>query len=619
MLDFSRGISGSRSEYGVYPAHVRVADNMIFRPRRAMSVRSGTRKASNTQYVNAHSIGVLKGVGTYTAFIVQSGTPGVVTDLASGTAQTIPAGLTNEWVSFAQLNSNLWAATFGGTMKPFFRGPSTGANTWLTSVLPVPGATLTLTPANTVGPPAGAMTNAVAPGQGYYYRLRWRHRDGSSKSSTPQRVAIVAPNNSVNLTTIPLGARSDYLGWTLERAIEVLTAGGSPQPGGWYVVATGTANAYLDTIADNELRNLADEGLHGEPPHVDGIVEYADRLWGWSGSTIYYSNLWLDAEDTGLCNWDAQNNLPIGRDTGDDIQFVIKDVDRLVVVKRYTTWVVDGGTPEEFRSYQIGDSGAGGPRAGFGYGGQVHFFGDRGYYRVTGTKCVPFGFEEVGHYFDKINPTSVSSAVMRSWRGQYMMLWCAADHPSNGDVIAYDIRFGLWTHFTNMPAVDAVEVIGSPFSGASMLVVGTDGYVYSIFDGAKDGRAANGSGGVDTPWMFETPFIDDGDPDVFKEYARIEHYLSASNGMTCAVVLKLEPQDQFSGTLEMVGSGALWGVPNWGAFVWAASGDTPIFGGLPEGYIAKRYALRLSGASGSPLTYNGFIVDFKRRLERRLS
>lgn len=619
MLDFSGGISGSRSEYGALPRHVRIADNLIFRPRRAMSVRSGSRRASDTQYANAHSIGALKSTGSYSAFVVQSGTPGVVTDLGTGTAQTIPPGLTSERVSFAQLNGNLWAAPRGGTMKPFFKGPSTGANTWLTSTLPVPGNTLTLTAANTVGPPAGALTSAAGPGQGYYYRLRWRHRDGSSKSSTQQRVAIVAPNNSVNITTIPLGSRSDYLGWTLERAIEVLSAGGVAQPGGWYVVATGTANNFLDTIADNELRQLADEGLHGEPPHIDGIVEYADRLWGWSGSAIYYSNLWLDAEDTGLCNWDAQNWLPIGKDTGDDIQFVVKDVDRLVVVKQFTTWVVDGGTPEEFRAYQIGDSGAGGPRAGFGYGGQVHFYGDRGYYRVSGTKCEPFGFEEMGHYFDKITPGSVETAVLRSWRGQFMLLWCSADHANNGDVIGYDLRFGNWTHFTGWNALDAVEVIGSPFSGASMLIVGTDGYVYSVFDGTLDGRAEDGTGGAGIEWMFETPFIDDGDPDVFKDYSRIEHYIAATADASLSMVLKIEPTAQYAGNLAVTGSGARWGDANWGAFNWAQPSDTPLFGGLPEGYIAKRYALRISGQSEAQFTYNGFVVDFRRRAERRLS
>ena len=90
MLDFSGGISGSRSEYGVHPRHVRVADNMIFRPRRAMSVRSGSRRASDTQYANAHRIGILKSSGGYSAFVVQSGTPGVITDLGTGAAQTIP-------------------------------------------------------------------------------------------------------------------------------------------------------------------------------------------------------------------------------------------------------------------------------------------------------------------------------------------------------------------------------------------------------------------------------------------------------------------------------------------------------------------------------------------------
>lgn len=616
MLDFSGGINGSRSEYGSRVRHVRYADNVIFRPRRGMSCRSGSRRITDTQFVNAHSAGVWKdSAGASKAFVAMSGAPGTIKDALANVAQTIPAGLTNELLTFDQLNGNLWAAPQGGAVVPFFYGPSTGANTFLTAKLPVPGA-MTLAAATTAGPPVGRLTALAV----YFYRLRWRHRDGSGKAGTPQQVTLVGANNSVNITVIPLGARADYLGWTLERAINVAPAGAPVKAGGYYRVASGTAANYLDIIGDDELRELSDDGIHGEPDHYDGIISHADRLWGWRGGVLYYSNARIDLEDTGLCNWDAQSNVPFGKDDGDPIKTVVRALDRLVVIKGNSTWVLEGGTPEEFRAYRIADVGAGGLRSAWSDGGNVYFYGDRGYYVAQGNEVKPFGWEQMGHYFDRVAANTTGTTVMRSWRGQFMLLWVTtALSGTNGETIVYDLRFGNWAHFTGWQALDAVETIGSSFSGASMIFVGSDGYLYSAFDGASDKRVAAGTGGVPIPWMFETPPIDDGDPDVFKDYGRQEHYLQSLSGTVALAVAFITDDETYAATIPVTGAGSIWGGPNWGSFVWGAAGDAFATEGLPEGILARRYTLRVSALLTAGITYSGYVIDFRRRRERRFS
>lgn len=467
MRDFSNGVVGGVSDLenrARIKKHLRLADNMVMRPHRALSVRDGSRRLSTALLPKQpHSIGKWRSSsGASKVFTAGwDGSAGTVYEATTSayTSQTWPYTLTAEWLVFEQHNDVLWATQRGGAQKPAFWSALNAANTWLTAVLPKPGNTLTLTPSTNA---AGELTLLAT----YFYRLRWRYANGASLSSTPQSITLTGTDNRVTVSTIPLGsARPDYVGWTLERTTQFGDVNGD-----YYFVADGTATSYVDDTADQDLDDKRDELLHAEPPHVDGIVRHKDRNFGWAGSLVYASQVIGDEQATGLCNWPALSSFRFGMDDGDTIQLCYVAGDRLIVQKRRSTWALEGDDLDSFRVVEIASGfGAAGPRAAAAMGGKFWFFDDTGLQLFDGAKVKPAGWVEVAHYFEQMPPAMANKVVVLQYLGQYVLVAYSTNGVYNNEVVVYDQRFDNWTHFTRWNIADALVQKDDDFNRATLI------------------------------------------------------------------------------------------------------------------------------------------------------
>ncbi len=456
QFDFGEGIVGGRSDLGIptmgrrlgrraYIRHVRLADNAIFRPARAIRVRPGSRDISSAAVASApQSLGkfynasgnrvfvhAVTGLGTGALYEAQS---------AAYATQTAPYSLTDQNLVFEMLNGVLIATQVGGSQAPFFYYQGAGA-TWLTTVLPAPSAAVTFA-ADSIG---GNLTTAVA----YYYRVRWRYTNGSSLAGPVSAAHTpMAPNLTVNINAnlTPGSPRADYLGWTLER-----TKQGGDATGPFYTVNDGTAATYADAAADAALFTLTRDTNHGSPVHVDGIVAHRSRLWGWEGSNLHMSQTIGDpTEATGIFNWIGDNIYLVAKDDGDAIVRCIVQGDRLVIFKRRSIWALEGDAPESFRLRHIYDgAGACGPRAVCATGATLWFdSGDGGLFEMRGDRVMPIGWTQIGHYLDARDLSRQSSGLVTNYLGEYIIFWYSAQSgATNGDQLVFDLRFGVWSHF----------------------------------------------------------------------------------------------------------------------------------------------------------------------------
>jgi len=461
--DLSGGIVGSISERRVRTRHLKRANNMIGRPYRAASVRTGSRDISSAVLgVEPHSL--MKFYGTSPKLFVAGGAAIHEVQSADYPVQTLPfTPSSSEIWTHENLNGVLWATQRFGVQLPLFYD----GTAWREMKLPKPAAAPTF-----VADSGGGSVDAGT----HYYRVRWRYNNGSSLvGPVSAGRTVVGPNNTVNINAnlVPGAPRGDYIGWTLER-----TKVGGSAVGPFYFVADGTAGAYADTAADADLFYIADEGLHGEPPHLDGMVGSGERLIGWAGSILYLSQAVGDAEATGLCNWDAELAVPVAKDDGDSIQSVLVVGDRLLILKKRSAHVLDGTDPESFvltpigsgAAEQGGEMGCVGPRAATAVGNTAYFFGDGGLFRFAGGRARPFGWVEIGHYKDEMNKALLDKIVLVNYFGDYLLIaYPVGAQTSNSEIIVYDLRFDNWWHWTNWRIVDAVVQKDGGFGDATLV------------------------------------------------------------------------------------------------------------------------------------------------------
>ena len=467
------------------------------------------------------------------------------------------------------------------------------------------GVQLTLT-----GAAGGGLTAATT----YYYRLRYRFTHGSGRATTNTHSIAMGVNTQVQITTIPDEIRSDYVGWTLER-----TKAGGTAAGPFYFVADGNGATYNDVIADADLGYRSDENLHGEPPHLDGVIAYKDRLVGWAGSTLYFSQAVADIEATGICNWNALSASDIGPDDGDSIKAVVLQVDRLVVLKRWSTWAVEGDDIISFRAFPLfKGAGCAGPRAAAAIGATVYFMGDAGFHRIRGNVVEPFGWIEVGHLFDTFRPAQLGDVVVKNYLGQHILISFASATADNDDMLVYDQRFGAWTRITGWFFSDILVQKGGAFGDAQAIIAidrrdldagaGFDFPVWLGFFGFKDQKAANGTGGSPPQVVIETITKDDGAPTLDKDWERIQGFLSGTN-LSASVTIKVEGGPSVTATLVASQSGAVWDTPNWDAFNWSEDADASTYVGLPIGTTGKRYSARIVAQPEGDMIFRGYSMD----------
>ncbi|HKV69277.1 MAG TPA: hypothetical protein VJN72_14395, partial [Gaiellales bacterium] len=376
--------------------------------------------------------------------------------------QVLPWTPTGLWWRFTMANGLLVGCQAGGAQRPIFYSVTNVAETWLSLTLPAPGAAPTFN-ADTAG---GGLTTGAT----YYWRVRWRHANGNSKTSPVSAGRLIGANLTANLNIpLPGAPRTDYIGWTLERT----KANGSAL-GPFYKVADGTAATTSDGLADASLFYETDETIHGEPPVLDGVIFHKGRLVGWYGSLLYVSQPIVGEEATGIANWIGDLIYPVGKDDGDAIMTVELQADRLWIGKERSIWTFEGDDVDSFRLVQRYEgAGVAGPRAAAALGGVIMFAaGDGRFFVARGNAVEPLGAEEVGDYLDLMDFTRDREIVAKNWLGDFVFFWYVPRGKSvPTDILAYDLKFGNWSHHDNMPAVDAlVQKDRTDFESASLLV-----------------------------------------------------------------------------------------------------------------------------------------------------
>lgn len=636
--DFSRGLVSGLSDLGLGATKrktpikwVRRCDNVVFRPRRAASVRGGSADTSTSVLTEQptslgkhyHSTGNKLFVAT--------------NDLASGgsiflrtgttdTEQTLPFAPTDQRWRFEMFNGVLVGCQMGGSQKPIFWDPTNPPNTWHSMVLPKPAA------APTFG--ADQVGGALTPSVDYFYRVRWRYRNGSSLTGPVSAAAqvVAASGNYIIRVNVPLPAspRSDYIGYTLER-----TKSTGSVLGPFYAVADDTAATYDDGKADSALHSRSSEVIHGEPPHFQGVIGHKGRLFGWTESLLYRSQPITGAEATGIFNWQGDAWYPFAKDDGDIIQNVVSQGDRLVVFKTNSIHVIEGDDEDNFQPRRLYQGvGTAGPRAAATTGFIVWFYSGQGNFNILdGDRWVPIADDELREYSKSMDFTRDGFVVGTNLIGDFLIFAYTSDNsPYNEDMVIYDLRQKVWSHFTGWRAEDmlvqkdavdfnrAVLLFADPALvdsagfvipfGAEALPSPTIGYhIWAAFDGTSDYRDAGGSGGDIIPFSLEGPQIDDGYPNLDKDYEWIECYLNRGQAEITATILLDD------GNSVVVSLTAETDNPRYdngvlfddGAF-YAHPGRTVVASGLPKGTIARARAVRLAGATTEEIEIGGYTL-----------
>lgn len=637
MLDLSGGQRSGVSDYGAQPKHVVLAENVEFRPFRMCRVRNGSQLVNDAELgKEPHTLmeWVAPGGTTNKYVCCKGAVNGNIHRITAGplgayTPQALPIALQPEtWLSWDQLNGAIFVTENGGSSHPIFYRSTNTADTWLDCILPTPSATMTLTP--------GAGGSMVAGAASYYaYRLRWLYEDGSSVASTPQEVVMGVGNTQVAITTIPVSpaGRTDYIGWVLERT-QNYTPAGTLLNGPFYYVASGTAALYTDTFADADLGYFSNDNWYGQIPngHLDGFVALADRLIGWSGSTVYVSMPIAHDSGAGILNWNGREALDFGPQDGDWIRTVVKQNDRLMVLKLNSSWLLEGNDPSNFTPLPfMAGVGAYGLRSAASMGSIVVILGPSGLHRVVGNDIRPWGYIEVGNVIDNIPSARTSEVVVCAHRGQRFLISLAdGSVPYNSRFLVHDERFRTWAEWTGWRAQDVLIPKVFDFGDADAIVIAdpkdlnplssTEYGIWIANYGRKDERNTSGGGGNDVTVKLRTPWIDDGFPDEEKAFEWLQVYGGGSN-VTINAHLETDRGDSAQIQLILPVTGKLWGSFTWAdGTVWGQpTTDANEFSGAPVGTKGNRYRVTYTADVSDEFTFAGHAVRCIRQPGRRYS
>jgi hypothetical protein len=475
--DYSGGIIGNISEKMRSIHHVKRADNVIFEPKGSASSRPGSRALVPGSLPSpAHSLGRYTNSLEKSGFVFAETAAGALYGLENGdtepTLQTLPSGFTptSAWWSFAQLNDVLYAAQAGDTQAPiaFITGGTNPSytHTWKSTTLVSP-----------VTKTAGSVaTSATGVDAGiHYYRVRFMYRNGTSAAS-PISDAITTTTGSLKVNITLYAGQTDtasaidpdFIYCRLER-----TKANAPVDGNWWWVANITkgTKTYEDLRADSDLFEKVDAGLFGTLPHMEGLVVFQRRLVGWSGSTVYVSQVPGDVQGTGPMNFDTDLTYRVGDDDGDTIQQVVVQGDRLVVFKSMS-WYAMQGDPSDFSVVELGrGDGAAGPRCVTASGSTLFVLGGSGWRIMRSNSLEPFGDTEIGHYLNEMAEGLRYLCVARTYRGRFVLLWYPSTLSSYCDqTVGFDLVQRNFIHFADWPAADVLPLEATADFGNTTLI-----------------------------------------------------------------------------------------------------------------------------------------------------
>lgn len=623
LFDFSRGIVGNVSDVGLKgdPTFVKRANNHSFSPMRALRARAGSRALSSDVLAEQpHSLAKYQPTSGTKRLFVGAGQNVYECDALAYTLQSIPFALGGGKLSMAQLNDVLFVSEIGGGQKPMcFIGSS-----WVTAQLTAPVA----------GAAAIGAAGSVDVGT-HYYRVRNRYTNGSS---VRYAIGSVAPGvaSKINLTLLPAaapGGRADWLGWTLERtkANDPLGANGR-----FFIVATGNTAAYTDDTADANLWDTVTEGWYTPPAEFDGVVPYRGRMFGWKGTFLYPS--WEIGSDAylGIMNFDPLNAQRAGSDDGDEIQCVVTQGARAIAYKSRSMHFLEGSDLDSFNVVTIPDAGGvAGPRAAVTMRANlVVTYNSDGLFIMRGSTPEPFGWREVGHYVETVNPARRSDVVLKNIGNRYLvMCYSAGLSTYNNEALVYDFNTSTWEHHTEFNAEDMLYQQDGTFSSATILAC--DGFdrgsgpseyqCYSMLDGIRDRRASDDSGGESISTFVELTYLDLGLPDRWKDLNRVELCVEGT-ATDYAISIVSDNGAAHSATILAYGTGKdwcedvathpddlEWDVGDWGA-------DDQLTGvpvGIPGGVLGKLFSVTIRAQAAETTGLRGIVFDGRLRPERR--
>jgi hypothetical protein len=287
-------------------------------------------------------------------------------------------------------------------------------------------------------------------------------------------------------------------------------------------------------------------------------------------------------------------------------------------LKKHSVHVVSGVDRDSFTLTSVvaadpergSEAGCAGPRAACAIGGKGYFWGESGGMFVYSKGSVgPFGWVEAGRYFDESNPSALDNLLLINHQGNYLLAWYPkGSNTVPEDQVVYDARLKQFWHWKGWSARDAIELKSGLFSNAAIVIadpnpIGGVYHLWAIFEGTRDKRLSDNTGGTPFAVAEETPWLDFGFPDEWKDLDRVA-IASDSDQPTVVVSVATDPPGGDTAVVlaPQSGTGKDWAAdvgsnPNdleWDVGDWASAAPTGSNSGVRGGTLGRRFKLTLS-------------------------
>lgn len=200
-----------------------------------------------------------------------------------------------------------------------------------------------------VTPPTLALHGSGSMGPGYYnYCITFASASQESSQGAISSQLFVPVSNGVTLTNIPTSTDPQVTQRNIYRIGGAL--------GQWRLIATlndNTTTTYTDTQSDASITGQSLTINRDPPPKFTSIAAHQERIWGFLGSIVWYSNY---GEPWGFNS--VTGTLPVGNNSfGDDAVNLASIGSILVLFKSRTTYAVYGVTDADFQVNKLFDIG----------------------------------------------------------------------------------------------------------------------------------------------------------------------------------------------------------------------------------------------------------------------
>jgi len=240
-------------------------------------------------------------------------------------------------MEFASLNNEVYFGNGIDDPQVYDIGTNYGGVVYTPPTVADMGVIEPTTPVTFAADTAGGAVSAGA----HTYKVTFLYRDTEESNGSPASAVhtVVNPNNTVNLTAVPIGG----LGVTARKIYR------DDNDGNWALVGTidnNTAVIFTDTAA---LGTTPIPDDNNEPPIWGLVVTHRDRLWvagvAATQSTLYYS-------DAGLPNVWPTNNF-IQCNAADTINGLVSFNDKVVVFGKSSFGIILGSTSDDFQYTEV--------------------------------------------------------------------------------------------------------------------------------------------------------------------------------------------------------------------------------------------------------------------------